>query len=278
MSKETTTTIPTTGVIPPVEAVAKLSGVGVIKCNRKPVVLFLLAILSGFYLGIACIATSSVTFSIADVGVARMVSALLFPFGLIMIIFTGAELYTGNNLIFISYLEKKVTAGQMLKSWVIVYTGNFVGCAGLAFLFQFTKNIHLGSGQWAHSLMSIAASKNSISYLDGILLGIFCNILVTVAVFMVTSTTDPIGKMASALVPVSLFVMAGLEHCIANMFYIPMGIFLAGTEYASTAEGVSMMLLTFPSFFINNLIPVTIGNTLGGMLFSYVIWFANCKK
>ncbi len=285
MSKQTNTastthtpTIPTTGIIPPVEVVDKLSAVGVVKCNRKPLILLVLAILSGFYLGIACIATSSVTFSITNVGVARMATALLFPFGLIMIIFTGAELYTGNNLIFISYLDKKVTFAQMIKSWLIVYMGNFIGCTGLAFLFQFTRNIHLGGGQWAHSLMGIAASKNAISWVDGLLLGIFCNILVTVAVFMVTSTTDPIGRMMSALVPVSLFVMAGLEHCIANMFYIPMGIFLASTEHASTAVDISMALLTFPSFLLNNLLPVTIGNTVGGILLSSVVWYANRKN
>lgn len=268
---QTAQAFPTTGVSTPLETLGKISASGVVKCNRNPMQMFLLAMLSGFYLGVACIATTSVTFSVENVGMARLLTALLFPFGLMMIISTGSELYTGNNLIIISYLEKKVTLAQMIKSWVLVYSGNFVGCAGLAFLYAQTKNIHLGSGLWAESVLSIATGKVSFSMVDGILLGIICNILVTVAVFMANSSSDFVGRMISALVPISLFVMAGTEHCVANMFYVPMGILLVDSPYGTGDHSI----LSFGSFLLCNLLPVTLGNTLGGVLFGSTLWFAN---
>lgn len=261
----------------PKEITSYLSESAIIKTEKKWLHLFLLGICSGLFLGISCIATTNVTYAIENPGLAKMVSALLFPFGLTMIILTGSELFTGNCLIFTAVLQKKVKLSGMFRNWSLVFLGNFVACVCVAFFYGTSQIMTGNNGSIAIYAVNIALAKLSLPWLEAFFLGVFCNFLVTVAVFMATAGKDPFGKFLGATVPVSLFVMAGFEHCIANMYYIPVALVLKNSEFIQYAQ-LDTSLLTVEHFLIKNLIPVTLGNILGGCIFAVVIWFCYGKN
>lgn len=219
--------------------------------------MFLLAMLAGAYIALAGVAATIGT-SLAG----RLAGACIFPAGLAMIVIAGGELFTGNSLMVISLLGKHVTPGRLLRAWAVVYLGNMTGAMLIAAL-------AVGAGSLdgvTEAVLSTAAAKVSLSFPDALLRGILCNILVCAAVWMTMAATSAGGKIAVLYMPVMAFVLCGFEHCIANMFYVPAGLF-AAMRHGGGPEGLS-----WGAFFVKNLLPVTVGNILGGTGLGCVFW------
>lgn len=223
--------------------------IGYTKATTPKGRMFLLAILAGAYIAFAGVAAS-----IGSAVAGKIASACIFPAGLAMVIIAGSELFTGNNLMIISAMEKRITVKQLLVAWAIVYAGNLVGSMLVA-------AFAVGGGTFDsiyENVIATATTKASLAFGDGVLRGILCNVLVCVAVWMAAAAKDAAGKIICLYMPIMAFVLCGFEHCIANMFYIPAGIF-AAMRHGVTQEG-----LTWVAFFVKNLLPVTIGNVIGG--------------
>ena len=240
--------------------------------------MFLLAVLAGFFIAMGGAVTNTAAHTISNVALARVVSGLLFPFGLAMVVLTGAELFTGNCLITVSLLEKKASLAGMVRNLVIVYIGNLLGAVFLAAAIVYCGQLDLSAGALAVHTIRTAAAKCAIPFGKAVVLGILCNILVCAGVMCSLCGKSLAGRAIGAFVPVSFFVIGGFEHCVANMYYIPAGLMAAGVpRYAQLAleAGVDLSALSLAGFFAN-LIPVTIGNIIGGCGFGALVW--GCQK
>ncbi|MCD8131627.1 MAG: formate/nitrite transporter family protein [Lachnospiraceae bacterium] len=234
--------------------------------------MIVLGILAGAFIALGGAASSTAAFGIDNTGIQRLVTGVVFPVGLMMTVFSGAELFTGNCLIEIAVLEKKINAKQLIRNLAVVYFSNLLGALLIDVLLFFSGNLDLGNGLLGAYAIKLAVSKVSISPVKALASGILCNVLVCVAILMAASATDAIGKLFSAFFPIFGFVICGFEHCVANMFYIPIGI-LASTNsyyvmlaenYSLTAEQIESSLTVLNS--LRNFIPVTIGNLIGGLV------------
>lgn len=255
-------------MLSPAEFVDSYARIGAKKCANSAGRLFLSAVLAGFFIAAGAVAASTASFGLENPSAARAVSGLLFPFGLIMVILTGAELFTGNCLIIISLLERKVSLAGMARNLVIVYLGNLAGAVLLAAAIVYAGQLELSGGALAMRAMGTAAGKCALPFGRALVLGILCNILVCAGVMCSLCGKSVPGRAIGAFVPVSFFVIAGFEHCVANMYYIPVGLL----EYARLAResGAEMPALTWMGF-LNNMIPVTVGNLIGGCGFGALI-------
>lgn len=242
---------------------------GAAKTTKPISQLFLLGILAGFLIGLGGSVTNIACFGISNPSIAKVVAGLLFPFGLIMVLFTGAELFTGNCLIPISVLYHKTTLGKMFRNWITVYLGNFSGAIVLAAACAYMGQFSMGETQLASYTMQVASAKCSLSFGKAFVFGILCNILVCIAVACAGCARSAVGKAVGAYLPIAFFVINGFEHCVANMFYIPAGLF-AKAIYPSL--GAEFGALTWASFLLHNLLPVTLGNIVGGVGLA-LLWF-----
>lgn len=243
--------------------------------------LLALSVMAGLFIGLGAAVCNTAVHSIADVSTGRIISGLLFPFGLGMVMLLGAELFTGNVMIGMSVWNKDTTTLKMLRNWCVVYFGNLVGAALLALLLARFGQLAYSNGHLALYTIKVAAAKCALPFANALVLGIFCNILVCAGVLCSLSGKDTTGRILGAYIPVAFFVICGFEHCVANMYYIPAGIFALGVpEYASlVAEaGLDVSALTWGNFFVRNLLPVTIGNILGGLAIAAVMWGSHVKK
>lgn len=248
--------------------------------------LFGKAILAGVMIGMGAAASSVASHTIQDVGLARLVAAAVFPVGLMMVMLLGAELFTGDCLIAMNVLDGKQKVQSVIRILSIVYFGNFVGATLLAIFISMSGQLDYSAGMLGAYTIKIAVGKVNISFMEGIISGALCNILVCAAVLMAMSAKDIAGKLLSIFFTIMLFVTAGFEHCVANMYYITAGILaksnpeyvrLAMETYGFTKEQLEN--LNFTSYVVTNLLPVTIGNILGGVLFFGVPMFLlNTKK
>jgi formate/nitrite transporter len=226
-------------------------------------------------------ATNTAVYGIGEVWTARTICGLLFPFGLGMVVVMGAELFTGNCLIVISALDRRCTVQQMLRSWVLVYLANFVGALMVAVGCAWFGQLNYSSGTLAVYTMKLAAGKCAISFSSGVVLGFFCNLLVCLGVLAALSAKDTAGKILGAFLPVCYFVLCGFEHCVANMYYISAGLMAkAVPAYAQLAaeSGLDLSALTLTNFLLKNLLPVTLGNILGGAALGWLMWFCYLRK
>ena len=265
----------------PQEYIANYAMAGKAKTQMPIIKMFLLAMLAGFFIAVSGAATNTAAHTVSNVGMARMVCGLLFPFGLAMVILAGTELFTGNTLIIISVLDGQAPVTGMLKNWAVVYLGNFAGsmlaAAGCAFGGQFNYS----GGGLAVFTMKLAAGKCSLPAGNAVILGILCNILVTIGVLLSLSAKDLPGRVMGAYLPVAFFVICGFEHCVANMFYIPAGLFAKTIPaYAVLAAdaGIDLSALTWGNFLLHNLLPVTVGNIIGGMAVGILLWYCHGRK
>lgn len=224
---------------------------GVKKASLPVYKMIILGILAGVYIGFGAfvfiLATSAGGDAFQSI-LAKFIGAALFPVGLMLVILCGAELFTGNNLLTLALMSKKITAVQMLRNWFFVYIGNLIGSVLLAFLLA---NSGLLQDAASERAMAIAASKTSLPFIEAVIRGILCNMLVVLACWLQAGSKEMIGKIFGIWFPIMLFVFAGFEHSVANMTYIPLGIFLGAD-------------VTWGSFIVSNLIPVTVGNLIGG--------------
>ena len=265
----------------PAQLTLKYADAGKGKAERSAPLLAVSGVLAGVLIALGCAATNTAAYGIQEVWAARTVCGLLFPFGLGMVVIMGAELFTGNCLITISVLDRRCTLGQMLRSWVIVYLANLVGSLLVAAGCAWFGQMNYSGGALAVYTMKVALGKCNLPFQNAVVLGILCNFLVCLGVLMAMSAKDSAGRIISAFLPVCYFVLCGFEHCVANMYYIPAGLMAkAVPAYAQLAaeSGLDLSALTVSNFVVKNLIPVTIGNILGGVILSLLMWFCYLRK
>lgn len=271
-------------LLPPQMAV-KAEDIGVKKANMPIDKMFALAVLAGGFISIGAIFATTVAAGSADLpyGVARLLIGLVFTIGLILVIVGGAELFTGNTLITMAYASKKVSLGQMLKNWGVVYAGNFVGSIATVILVFLSGQFKFGVGSIGLTALNIAKAKVELGFVEAIFLGILCNALVCMAVWMCFSARTTAEKILAIIPPISCFVAAGFEHSIANMYFIPIGLFIKdfAPEFLSVIgkTAADYASLTWGNFLIGNLLPVTIGNIIGGgFMVGIIYWFIYSRK
>ncbi len=273
----------------PAEMARRAEYLGVRKSEMPFFVMFSLAILAGAFIGLGAMlatvvsaggisvkdAVGDVAFSTAlPYGVVRILTGLVFCLGLILVVVGGAELFTGNNLIVMAWASRKVSTAALLRNWVIVYLGNFLGSVVTAAIVFLGKQYTFGINAVGLNALTIANNKVHLGFLQAIALGIMCNALVCLAVWMSYSARSTMDKIAAIIFPITGFVAAGFEHSIANMYFIPLGLFIKDFDAAfATATKLDLSGLTWGTFLVNNLLPVTIGNIIGGaVLVAAVYW------
>jgi formate transporter len=274
----------------PPEMANKAEGIGIKKAGLDFWTMFALAILAGAFIGTGAIYATTVWTGggALPFGVNRLLGGLAFCLGLILVVVAGAELFTGNNLIVMAWAAGKVSTGKLLRNWSIVWTGNFVGSLLTAVVMLLAKQYMFAKGAVGLQAMNIALAKATLDPVQAFFLGIMCNALVCMAVWLCYSGRGVMDKILAIIFPISAFVAAGFEHSVANMYFIPMGLlikqfapasFWAADALAKATPAAitidSFAKLTWGSFFLNNLIPVTLGNIVGGAGFvGLVYWFA----
>jgi len=260
----------------PAEMATRAEYVGVRKAEAPALTMFTLAIMAGAFIALGAVfATNTAAGASAlPFGVAKLLTGLVFCLGLVLVVVGGAELFTGNNLIVMAWASGKVTGRALLRNWVIVYAGNFVGSFGTALLVFWSKQYTFGSGAVGETALKIASGKTSLDFFQALALGVLCNLLVCLAVWLTFSARSTIDKIASIIFPITAFVAAGFEHSIANMYFVPYGLLIKVFDPAFVVErGLDLTQLTWGNFLINNLLPVTVGNIIGGaVLVAAIYW------
>jgi formate/nitrite transporter len=234
----------------------------------------LLGIMAGAFIAFGGATSSAAVHDISNQGVAKALAGCIFPVGLMMIVFVGGELFTGDCMMIAGVIDRKYSALAMIKTLIIVYFSNMVGAFIISTLIYYSGLLDYTNGALGAYTIKVAYGKATITPFKAVCSGILCNILVCVAVLMSTAAKDIAGKVWTIFFPICAFVVGGWEHCVANMFYIPSGILASMNEtyvakaeelYGITADQIAANLNI--GGFISNLIPVTIGNIIGGMVF-----------
>ncbi len=255
---------------------------GVAKSKLPLLPLTILSILAGIYIALGAVFSSIIALGMPGTwpyGLMKSLQGLAFSLGLILVIIGGAELFTGNNLMVIAWLDRKIKIGSILKNWGIVYLGNFVGSILIALLVIISKEYSVNDGALGKSIINLAVLKVSYPFLKAFTLGILCNLLVCLAVWLTYSGRSTIDKIIAIVFPISAFIAAGFEHSVANMYIIPAGLLLVKIDPSFVSHAaVDTSTLTWSSFFINNLFPVTLGNIIGGAFFVGFLYFFAYKK
>jgi formate transporter len=268
---------PFDALLPP-QIAAVCESLGVRKANLDAMSLFVLAGLAGAFISLgACFYTVTVTSSGFGFGPTRLLGGVAFSLGLILVIVAGAELFTGNTLIVMAWANRKVRTGLLLRNWAIVYAGNFTGAILTVLLVLLTKQWRFDDNGVGATALQIARTKVDLQFGQAVALGILCNALVALAVWLAISGRSTIDKVIGIVFPITAFVAAGFEHSIANVYFIPIGIFLKRKAAVLAAAGLTdpqLGHLTWRGFLVRNLLPVTIGNVIGGaVLVGVVYWF-----
>lgn len=268
----------------PKEMAQKAVKVGVAKANLGAGPMFLLAVLAGAFIALgACFFVTAITgIPAALVGPGRVLGGLAFCLGLILVVVGGAELFTGNILILMAFLSKKVTLGRLLRNWAIVYVGNLVGSLLIAALVYYAWQWKMGEFSVGAMAYCLAGKKMSMPFVTAFCSGVLCNVLVCLAVWLCYSARSTADKILAIIFPITAFVALGFEHSVANMYCIPYGMALARTgEFLSSPAAAaatgkfSPSIFTLHNFIVGNLLPVTLGNIVGGgLLVGVVYWFA----
>lgn len=242
----------------PLEIARSFVEIGTHKVRVSALKMVILGIFAGMFIGFAGIASNVAGATVSNPSISRLVSACVFPAGLAMVLIAGSELFTGNNLIIIAVLEKKIKMREMLKNWFFVFIGNFVGTTMVAGLVVYGGTPELFEGALAQKVVASALSRVNQSFGEAFIRGVLCNILVCIAVWAAFAAKTVSGKLIMSFWPIMLFVLCGFEHSIADIYFGVAGL-LTATEYGIAAEG-----LTWGSFLLHNLLPVTLGNIVGG--------------
>lgn len=245
----------------PAEMAARVEAAGIAKARNAGLPLLMLAILAGAFIAFGgMFYTLVMTGNPMGFGPARLMGGLAFSLGLVLVIVGGAELFTGNSLIVMAWADRKVSTGRLVRNWGMVYAGNFIGALGTVGMVWLSGVMELGDGAVGQTAAAIAAGKLALPWQEALMRGILCNILVCLAVWLCFSARSVTDKILAILLPVSAFVALGFEHSVANMYLIPIGL-LAGDMGADAAG------------FLGNLLPVTLGNIIGGGVFVAAVYF-----
>lgn len=265
-------------LLSPAEIAEAYTALGEGKTRTPAVKLLGLSALVGALIALGAAAANTATFGLGNPSLVRLISGLLFPIGLGMVMLTGAELFTGNSLIVISVLDRRATPGAMLRNWGLVYLGNFLGAFFLAACCVASGQLGQGDGALGAFVIKVAAAKCAIPFGQAVVSGFLCNLLVCTGVWCGLSAKDATGRILGCYLPVLLFVVCGFEHSVANMFYIPAGILaVAQPRYGAlaAAAGADLSALGWGNFFAGNLLPVTLGNILGGLTLGALLWYCH---
>ncbi len=274
--------VPTFDALLPPEMAARAEQVGVTKTTQDLVSLFALAVLAGAFIGLGAMFATTVLAGSAEGmpwGLSRLLAGLVFSLGLILVVVGGAELFTGNNLIVMAWASGQVSTGALARNWIVVYAGNFVGALATAMLVFASGQHAFGAGAVGAAALATANAKVGLGFGQAIALGIVCNALVCMAVWLTYSARTTTDRILAIVPPISAFVAAGFEHSVANMYFIPLGLLIK--SYASESFWASLSTaaasypdLTWERFLIHNLLPVTIGNVIGGAVLVGAVYWA----
>jgi formate transporter len=270
----------------PAEMAVKAAETGVKKTATDSMRTFMLAILAGAFIAMGAVFATTVSAGAASLpyGVTRLLAGVTFTLGLILVVVSGSELFTGNSLIIIAFANRRISLGRLLRNWGIVYAGNFIGSVFTAFLMFLTRQYTFGGGAVGLVALNTGEAKTSLAFVQAMVLGIFCNALVCMAVWMCYSARSTIDKILAIVPPIAAFVAAGFEHSIANMYFIPAALFIKQLGTPAFFEAINKAPADFPhltwgNFFIANLLPVTIGNVIGGaVMVGLMYWFIYLTK
>ena len=238
-----------------------VENVGVHKATLPLLQTVTLAVLAGAFIAFGgMFYTVVVTGSELGIGVTRLLGGVAFSLGLILVVVGGAELFTGNNLIVMAWADRKVTTAELLRNWGLVYVANFAGALGTVALVHLSGTLHLGNDAVMETAIDIAMNKVQLSFIEAFTRGILANILVCLAIWLCFASHRVSGKILSIIFPISAFVALGFEHSVANMYLIPVGMLASGNTIDVTA-------------LLANLIPVTLGNVVGGGVFVALVYW-----
>lgn len=264
---------------PPAAVANAFCTIGQAKTNLSWFKMIILGILAGAYIAFGAELATMVTYDAAQYvgqGIAKFLFGSVFSVGLMLVVIAGAELFTGNNLIVVGTLNGNVTVGKLLNSWFWIYVANFIGSLLLVWLMYATGLWKTGDFGVGAKALAIANGKVNLSWGTAIARGIVCNWLVCLAVWLAVAAKDVPGKILGIYFPIMAFVASGFEHSVANMYFVPMGIMLKSNTSVAAAAGLTDKLanLNWGAFLFNNLLPVTIGNIIGGAFFvATLYWF-----
>ena len=265
----------------PAQMAVRVEKAGIVKSNRDFFSTLSLAMMAGVFIGLgAAFYTFVIHDSTLSVGLTKLIGGFVFSLGLILVIITGAELFTGNNLIVMAFVSRKITFSQLLSNWGIVFIGNLIGSLIVVFLIFMSGQWTAGGVAIGVKALMIANGKVNLTFWQLISRGILCNILVCLAVYLCFSGRSVTDKILAILFPITAFVALGFEHSVANMYFIPAGLLLKQSpEVMAAAQDIlggvpDLTNLTMYGFFVRNLLPVTLGNIIGGTFFVGIVhWF-----
>ena len=262
----------------PAEVAKNVIGIGKKKAELPAGKMLVLGIMAGLFIALAAAGSNTISCTVESGSIAKILSGMVFPAGLTMVLLAGSELFTGNCLMVIPLIEKEIRPTSLLRNWIIVYIGNFIGSAIVAVLIYYGGQLDLFDGALAVNTIKVAAGKCSLTFTKAFCLGILCNFLVCIAVWISFAAKTVSVKIIGLFLPIMLFILCGFEHCVANMYYGTAGL-LANADAAYHAAAVDAVSnlgnLTAGNFLIGNLLPVTLGNIVGGsVMVGCVYWFA----
>lgn len=273
-------------LLPPAMA-ERAEVLGIRKARADFWTLAVLGVLAGAFIALGAIFSTTATAGsqgMLSYGSIRLVSGLTFSLGLVLVIVGGAELFTGNMLVIMAFANHKIGFGAVLRNWLIVYVSNLFGSAATAVIIFLSGQYRFGNGAVGLNVLTIAESKTSLGFVEAIMLGVMCNTLVCLAVWLTYSARSTTDKILAIIPPITAFVAAGFEHSVANMYFIPMGLMVKafGSEAFFTTiqhTPTDFPHLTITNFLVGNLLPVTVGNIIGGaVMVGLVYWFVYLRK
>ena len=269
--------------LPPAEMARKAEDVGVAKAGMEVSKILVLAVLAGAFIAMGAVfATTTMAGGEAlPYGVKRLLGGTTFTLGLVLVVVAGAELFTGNNLVVMAWASRRVTTARFAANLALVYLGNLAGALATVALMLAAKQYAFGGGAVGREALTIAVAKTNLGFGQAVALGMLCNALVCLAVWLTYSARTTTDRILAVIPPIAAFVAAGFEHSVANMYFIPIGLlvktqdaWLAGQEGLPDLSG-----LTWGSFVVDNLVPVTIGNLVGGaIMVGAVYWFVYLRR
>lgn len=260
----------------PAEVARRIEQVSLSKCTNDPLRVMALAVLAGAFIALGAMFYTLVIHEpgMLPIGLLKWLGGLAFCLGLVLVVVAGAELFTGNNLLVMAFVDGKISLRQLLNNWWLVYLGNFIGALGILLLIVLTGLWWQGDGALAAQTVAIADSKVNLSFWQAFSRGVLCNVLMCLAIWLTMAGRSVTDKILAVLLPISAFVALGFEHSVANMFVIPAGM-VASNMQAWQGMGISVSEnLTVSGFLLGNLLPVTLGNLVGGsLLVGLCYWF-----
>ncbi|HCP14383.1 MAG TPA: FdhC protein [Peptococcaceae bacterium] len=270
----------------PEEIAAITVKAGTAKAGAGTAKLLGLALMAGMFIAFASEGSNMAAYNLLSrpetYGLGKALAGTVFGTGLMLVVIAGGELFTGNTMMIMALLEKKISAGSMFRNWLLVYWGNLLGALAIAGLMTVSGLFNSSAGLLGGMTIKIAAYKTGLGFTAALSLGILCNLLVCGAVWMAYGAKDVTGKIWACFFPIWLFITSGFEHSIANMYYIPAGILAKANPVWAEASGVAaevLAQLNWTNFFIRNLLPVTLGNVIGGgLMIGGIYWFCFLRQ